>query len=191
MIKSLQRVSGCLNTAARVQILNAFIMPHVKYCSTVWGNGSTATANSMGKILQRFARIVLHDANAILNSSTNSATGIRPYAILNSSTNSATGIRSFQKLVFIQNVMRLRTALNDGTYTLFVHVPLSSNISQRCTRGTEGQKFAPDIYKRVMDQSGFHCKAIRNWNSLLSSLTTMPNLSSFYTPIIAFIDKEN
>ena len=29
MIKSLQRVSGCLNTVARVQILNAFILPHI------------------------------------------------------------------------------------------------------------------------------------------------------------------
>ena len=53
MIKSSQRVSGCLNTAARVKILNAFILPHIKYCSAVWGNGSTATANSMDKILQR------------------------------------------------------------------------------------------------------------------------------------------
>ena len=129
----------------------------------------------MDKILQHSARIVLHDANAILNSSTSSATGIRP----------------FQKLVFIQNVLRLHTALNDGTYTLFVHAPLTSNISQRCTRGTERQKFAPIIYKQVMDQSGFHCKAIHNWNSLSSSLTTMTNLSSFYTAVLAFIDKEN
>ena len=74
MIKSLQRVSGCLNIAARVQILNAFILPHIKCCSTVWGNGSTATANSMDKIPQRSAKIVLHDANAILNFSTSSAT---------------------------------------------------------------------------------------------------------------------
>ena len=175
MIKSLQRVSGCLNTAARVQILNAFILPLIKYCSTVWGNGSTATANSMEKIVQSSARIVLHDANAILNSSTSSATGIRP----------------FQKIVFIQNVLRLRTVLNDGTYTLFVPAPLASNISQRCTRGTEGQKFAPVIYKRVIDQSGFHYKVIRNWNSLLSSLATMTNLSSFYIAVLAFIYKEN
>ena len=146
-----------------------------KYCSTVWGNGSTATANSMDKILRRSARIVLHDANAILNSPTSSATGIW----------------LFQKLVFIQNVLSLRTALNDGTYTLFVHAPLTSNISQRCTRGTKGHKFAPVIYKRVMNQSGFHCKAIRNWNSLPSSLTIMTNLSSFYTAVLAFIDKEN
>ena len=79
MVRYLQRVSGCLNTAARVQILNAFLLPHFKYCSTVWGNGSTATAKSMDKILQRSARIVLHDANAILNSSTSRATGIRPF----------------------------------------------------------------------------------------------------------------
>ena len=107
MIKSLQRVSGCLNTAARVQILNAFIIPHIKYSSTVCGNGSITTANYMDKILQRSARMVLHDANAKLNSSTSSATGIRP----------------FQKLVFIQNVLRLRrTAFNDGTYTLFMRL---------------------------------------------------------------------
>ena len=55
----LLRIKQFLNIHMRKLFFNAYILPHLDYCCTIWGNCSSELQNSMIKFQKRAARIIL------------------------------------------------------------------------------------------------------------------------------------
>ena len=55
----LNRIKHYLPITTRKLFFNAYVLPHVDYCCTVWGNISSNLTDSMIKLQKRAARIIL------------------------------------------------------------------------------------------------------------------------------------
>ncbi|XP_053400822.1 uncharacterized protein LOC128557467 [Mercenaria mercenaria] len=55
----LLRIKFCLNLHSRKLFYNAYILPHLDYCSTIWGNCNSQLQNDLIKFQKRAARILL------------------------------------------------------------------------------------------------------------------------------------
>ena len=59
MLYLLLRIKFFLDIHSRKLFYNAYILPHLDYCSTIWGNCSDHLKNELIKIQKRAARIIL------------------------------------------------------------------------------------------------------------------------------------
>ena len=57
----LKRIKKYLNHKARILFYNAYILPHLDYCCSVWGNCSKFLIDSLLKVQKRAARIILDE----------------------------------------------------------------------------------------------------------------------------------
>ena len=163
MVGVLQRFGPSLNMDARLKIFNTFILPRITYCLPVWGNGSATVASGLSRTLLRSARFVSNN----------------PSAELNKATFLSTGILSFPELVFTKNVTCLFKLLQYQSYPMYLCSELLKSSISQSTRSSEGRKFYTMIHKRQSDEHCFQCQAIRHWNSLPASITSLTNLGSF------------
>ena len=53
------RIKQYLNLHSRKLFFNAYILPHLDYCSSIWGSCTDELANSIVKFQKRAARIIL------------------------------------------------------------------------------------------------------------------------------------
>ena len=58
----LQRIKFCLDKSSRILFYNAYILPHLDYCCTVWGNCSNQLQQDIIKFQKRAARVILDKA---------------------------------------------------------------------------------------------------------------------------------
>ena len=56
----LQRIKQYIDIPTRKLFFNAYILPHIDYCSTIWGNCTTTCMNKVIKFQKRAARIILN-----------------------------------------------------------------------------------------------------------------------------------
>ena len=56
----LGRIKIYLDLYSRKLFFNAYILPHLDYCSTIWGNCSTTDTDRVIKFQKRAARVILH-----------------------------------------------------------------------------------------------------------------------------------
>ena len=54
---------------------------------------------------------------------------------------------------------------------------VNSRHKPRQSRGTDGCKFEPFSLKKVMDELGFHYKAVHNWNTVPTLITSVIDLN--------------
>ena len=59
LIYLLNRIKCYLSISFRKLFFNAFILPHIDYCCTVWGNLNTTFINTVVKFQKRAERIIL------------------------------------------------------------------------------------------------------------------------------------
>ena len=59
MLYLLLRIRQFLSTHMRKLFFNAYILPHIDYCCTIWGNCSDTLTNKLYKFQKRAARIIL------------------------------------------------------------------------------------------------------------------------------------
>ena len=57
----LQQIKSFLPVNARKLFVNSYILPHIDYCSVVWGNCSKTFENSLEKLLTKSARLILDE----------------------------------------------------------------------------------------------------------------------------------
>ncbi len=50
LLGTLQQIKPFLPTYARIKYCNAFILPHLEYCCTVWGSASTSKKGNKNDI---------------------------------------------------------------------------------------------------------------------------------------------
>lgn len=59
LLHLLLRIKYCLNLDSRKLFFNAYILPHLDYCCTIWGSCSLELQNKILKFQKRAARIIL------------------------------------------------------------------------------------------------------------------------------------
>ena len=59
LLALLRRIKQYLDIPTRKLFFNAFILPHLDYCCTVWGNASETSLNKLLKLQKRAARVIL------------------------------------------------------------------------------------------------------------------------------------
>lgn len=64
-----RRIKKFLDVEARILYYNSFILPHIDYCCSIWGNCSNYLLNSIFKIQKRSARLILDKTTWNSNSS--------------------------------------------------------------------------------------------------------------------------
>ena len=69
MIGVLRRFSSSLNMGAQFKIFNAFLLPRITYCLSVWGDGSATATSKLDHLLLQSIRILLNNSAAELNES--------------------------------------------------------------------------------------------------------------------------
>jgi Reverse transcriptase (RNA-dependent DNA polymerase) len=163
---------GCsLNTTVRCRVLCAFILPKLTYCLPVWCAVDKRTTVAMDHVLQRAARVVLHDKTSTLSEATYDSTGILPFS-------------SLSKYRCLTTVHSLLSRDDAAAYIL----PLFSTAdSQRSTRSSEGRKFMLPRHNVTSVEHCFHYYAANCWNDLPYSLTQLLDFSSFNSKILRHI----
>ena len=90
---------------------------------------------------------------------------------LNTYTFQSLGIRPFREIMFYLNTVKTFNFLKDNMHNYNLRSLLIEETSQCVTRGSVGHKFFSFEHKRASDEQGFHCQAIRDWNTLPASTT--------------------
>ena len=107
------RFGRSLNIRARKNIVQAFVLSHLTYCLPVWGSTSSGCTFSMDRILERITRVILHNKNATLNS-TSALTS---------------GVCTFKRTLFYRNVCCLFCFMKDNTLFYYTNVDMPFSIS--------------------------------------------------------------
>ena len=63
----LSKIRTYLTTEHRVLFYNAYIKPHIDYCSLIWGNTSHININKITRLQRRACKLILgHEYNSLL-----------------------------------------------------------------------------------------------------------------------------
>ena len=150
-----------LDIASRKKIATAFILPHLRFCLSVWGNASTGAPTSMDHVLLRLIRVITNNKAAVFDSSSFKLSGMF----------------HFNQFLFYLNVCRVfNFVLND---TLFYYTDCSLNTSSYNTRGSVYYKLISFKHSRTSEEYCFQYAAINNWNTLPKSITCVTNFYQF------------
>ncbi|MCU7801208.1 MAG: reverse transcriptase family protein, partial [gamma proteobacterium symbiont of Lucinoma myriamae] len=162
----LSQIKNYLPLKHRVLFYNAYIKPHLEYCSIIWGNSSGSNINRLNKLQRRACKIILG------NSYTNLVEARNHLNIL-----------SFEESLFLQKAKTMyKIANNIAPQYLIDLFQLRSNNMNNTTlnlRSMSNRNFMipkprTDLYKRSLAYSG----AIV-WNSIPLEIKSSSTLQSF------------
>ena len=120
MTSVVARFGRSLNIKARKNIVQAFVLPHLTYCLPVWGSTSSGCMSSMDRVLERITRVILHNKNATLNS-TSALTS---------------GVCTFKRTLFYRNVCCIFSFMKANTLPYYTNVDMPSSNSSFNTRSS-------------------------------------------------------
>lgn len=160
----LGRIKNFIDIPTRKLFFNAYILPHLDYCSTIWGNCSNELLDRIIKLQKRAARLIL---NKDLSS---------PSAELFNQL----GWLRFDERVRYRKCILMYKALNNLAPTYlsnkFTYAHNMHNLDLRSA--TNQTLYVPkptlEIYRRSLTYSG-----PKLWNTLPESVRNAPSLGSF------------
>ena len=172
MINVIQIQRSSLNTDTRHKIFTAFVAPRIKFCLPDWGNGSATSINSFDKSLKWAAHIISNSQSVTLDST-----------LVNT-----LGLFSFRLLVFKRNVLCIYNIISRDQcdYNLQTST-LAANSQEHNTRNIEGRKCIIPQHSRTSNKKYFQYTAVRNWNTLPSTVTALNNFTFFTKAVIKFL----
>jgi retron-type reverse transcriptase len=159
----IHRFGRTLNADCRNKIVKAFVLPHLRYCVTVWGNSQTGLHTKMNNVLLRTVRIIMNNKSAVLDTDA--------YKF--------TGIFDFNNFVKLCNVCRVFNIVKDDLLDYYLNSSLVSVNAVHITRNSTHNKIVPITSKRAADCNCFQVEAIKNWNDLDFSITSLSNFNVF------------
>ena len=174
MVNTLRRAGACLNADTRCKVFNAFLKPHILYCATVWGNIPQGEVTKMDTTIKHAARVILRSEKTELDEATLNSIGLRP----------------FRQLMFHLNSTMIFRILANEMHKYYLCTDLIGNSSQYTTRGTDGRRFNTFKHRRMADEYGFHCQAIRDWNTLPAAITVLTNFNAFNKSTLSFLNSQ-
>ena len=128
----------------------------------------------MNQVLQRAARVVLHDKAAVLNCDTYSSTGLLP----------------FEYMTQLRCAVRVNTLLSNDDYSSYLPPLLADNGSQTVTRNITGRRFNVPKHKLAATECCFYYKAALYWNALHTNITFNAQHKNFNNFLIDYILSE-
>ena len=169
MVGVLNRFGSSLNTNTRQRILQAFVIPKVTFCLPVWGHVENKQCAAMDHVLQRAARVVLHDKTASLNRQTYDVTGLVSFALM---TEWRCDI-AVSALLSRENTDSCLPPL----------LAAGSQCSGRTTRSVAGRCFLIPKHALTASQKCFFYAATKHWNNLPAKLTAIQCHKLFTTQL--------
>ena len=157
---------------SKLYMLYTFILPHLRYCLSVWGNTSAGVQSQLDHTLLRAARVISKDRQATF--------GPDSY--------DATGILSFKTFLFINNVGRLFHYINENTASFYFGtetVECRPN-TVHSTRSACSRKLVPLLVKRKADELCFQVASVRQWNSLPHDFTLINSFGVFKYKVLIY-----
>ena len=170
----LGRIKNFIDIPTRKLFFNAYILPHLDYCSTIWGNCSNELLDRVIKLQKRAARLIL---NKDLSS---------PSAELFQQL----GWLRFDERVIYRKCTLMYKALhnlaptylsNKFTYTHNIH---SFDLRSATNQTLYVPKPNLEIYRRSLSYSG-----PKLWNALPESVRNAPSLGSFKQRYLGWKDR--
>ena len=167
MIGVLNRLRTLLNFTSRQRIFEAFILPKITYCLPVWSNTGKSAEKAMNVVLLHAARIVQHNKNVHLNTSTCTITGLLPFCTMSA-------IRCWSE------ANSLLSYSDCNNYLL----PLMSTLGNTIIiRNISGQKFLLPSHKNTVLENSFHYNAAKLWNEIDYTVTEINDHKIFTSKI--------
>ena len=163
MLFLLRQIKHCLPLKSRKMFYNAFIMPHLQYCVTIWGKSSDV--DRISKFQKRAARVILDKGYNVPST--------EPFAALN--------WMPFKDRVDFKMVCFVYKALNGlaPTYTreMFKYV---HEVSNRSTRATASNKLYIDhrLKKKCVRNHVCYSGALL-WNNHNANVQNAPSFNAF------------
>ena len=143
MIGVLNRLWTSLNFTSRQRIFEAFILSKITYFLPVWSNTGKSAEKVMDVVLLRAARVVQHNKNIHLNTSTYTITGLLPFCTM-------PAIRCL-------SVTHSLLSYSDCKNYLF---PLMSTLgSNTIIRNISGRTFLLPSHRNTVFENSFHYNA--------------------------------
>ena len=160
LIGVLNRFGDTLNVNARQRILQAIITPKLAYCVPVWEHLSKKQIEAMNYVIQRAARVVMHNKSACLNQSAHDLTGLMPFNIM-----------AMQRCAI--TVSALLAHEDASSYLPPLLAEASNQNSGRVTCSIATRYFKLPKYKLESTKKCFNFAAVIYWNSLPTAITTI------------------
>ena len=150
------------------KLINAFVMPHVRYCIPVWGNSNARSAIKLNALLLRVAKLLLHDKTAELN------------------TYEATGLMSFSSLLYLSNVCCISNFLQQNFLRNYTNTVLMRESGIQNKRSATSSKIQQLKHDRSADAYCLQVAGIKDWNSSPFQITNQTNFKNFETKVWLF-----
>ena len=161
----LKRIKKYLNHNARILFYNAYILPHLDYCCSVWGNCNKFLVDSLLKLQKRAARIILNEHD------------IRKPSI---ELFKKSGIIPVTKRIFYHKSLLMYKSKHQlaPKYLSNLIVPTSSKQSYN-TRLSSSDNFIIPKSNTELYKSSFSFSGPKVWNSLSSEIKKSKSISAF------------
>jgi hypothetical protein len=156
----LRRASQYVNQQTRVMLYNTLVLPHLDYCSTVWGANITSTDYKKLQRIQNCAMRVILECHHRTH--------------IQDMLDSLHWLNVRQRFSF--NILCLMWKIENGTVPEYMNLHTNSNtVHQHQTRqAVRGDKFRENCHKSSLLRTGGQL-----WNSLPENIRSIGTLSAF------------
>lgn len=168
----LRHLQKCLNTRTLVMLYNAFLLPHLNYCSTVWSNTSQSNLRRLRLLQKAAVRVLSFAKHADHTTPLFTAHGILPFDKL----------MIYNQLIFTYKSIHLLVPYG------FEGLVYNNDVHHHQTRTADKLHMA--YHRTNLSKFNFSSVAIRRWDTLPLNLQNLPSLQSFKTNLKQTLLKE-
>ena len=169
-LRMLRELRSILTCSQMIALYQSLVLPHFDYCSTIWGNCGVVLRNKLQKLQNRAARIITRSGYEVRSTEILSSLG---WCDLETR-------RNRQKSAVMYKV--INGIAPDYLQELFVPVNEAHNYNLRFSdMNVKIPQPHTEYLRRSLSYSG-----ARLWNSLPSTIKSLPNLNNFNNVINAY-----
>ena len=154
IIISIGRMRNKIPYCTRRLLIEALVIPHIRYCATVWGGCNKTQKRRLQKVLNFAVRIVF---------------GLRKFEHISDSRNQFTWGK-LEDIIETQDLSVVKRTLTNPNASKYLREKLVSraDVSSRHTRATtEGMLQLPKVRTEIAKRS-FYCRAAAAWNRIIT-----------------------
>ena len=154
IIISIGRMRSKIPYCTRRLLIEALVIPHIRYCATVWGGCIKTQKKRLQKVLNFAVRIVV---------------GLRKFDHVSDSRNQFTWGR-LENIIDAQDLSFVKHTLTNPNSSKLMREKLLSraDVSSRQTRATSGGMLQLPRVRTELGRRGFHFRAAAAWNRCIT-----------------------
>ena len=171
----LNRIKQYLNVPTRKLFYNAYILPHLDYCCTIWGNANSELMNTLIKFQKRAARSILD----------------KPIETPSGELFTELKWMTFPKRVMYQKDVLMYKIMNNLAPPYLANIFKSKDVHDRTLRSTsENLLYIPkpniELYRNSLAYSGS-----KIWNSIPEQLRNATSLQQFRNGYLTLVASQD